>query len=302
MRYILFIGFFLFHSQAFSEHYLGCGMGVLHTGIAQADWLENSADDLAMAQCWLQSSPAIAAPGFFKSLPSIHWQAAKPTTFSRSISQDHSKAQSFDLYWSFFRHDLFMVGITVGASKVEQQQKINQDLLWLANNNLLALGQPIAIKQQDEYLGVLIDTRHTSRFFNQISINRHRYQLPLRISQENTDDLLSDSHLKTWQLQVRKNPLGYGLLGYWAFDIGSGEISASSYPSVEALDSPYFINTELILGLQWRHRVSNNLHPYIDINGRGSYWYFSKSDSQTYSINKAKQLNYQASVGLSWKL
>lgn len=301
MRYLLFIGIFLFYQQALSSHYLGCGLGVTHTGITQSDWLENSADDLAMAQCWLQSSPAIIAPGFFTSLPSIHWQTAKPTTFSRSLSQEHSKAQSFELHWTFFRHDLFMLGISAGANKLEQQQKINQDMLWLANNNLLAQGRPTPIKQQDEYVGLLIDTRYTNRFFNQININRHFYQLPLRISQENTTDFLSDSKLKTWQLQLRKNPLGHGLLGYWSFDIGSGEITSSSYPAVDALDSPYFINTELMLGLQWRHRVNANLHPYIDISGRGSYWYFSENDNQTYSINKTKQLNYQASVGVSWK-
>src|SRR5690554_8035608 len=92
MRYLLFIGIFLFYQQALSSHYLGCGLGVTHTGITQSDWLENSADDLAMAQCWLQSSPAIIAPGFFTSLPSIRSEERRVGKESRSrFSTDESK-------------------------------------------------------------------------------------------------------------------------------------------------------------------------------------------------------------------
>ncbi len=301
MRYLLIIGILFFHQHAFSSHYFGCGLGVIHTGIAQSDWLEHGSDDLAMAECWLQSSPAIQAQGFFISLPSMHWQTAKPTTFSRSLSQDQSKAQSFDLHWSLFRQDLLVIGASAGANKLEQRQQINQDMQWLANNNLLVTGQPILIRQQDQFFGLFIDTRYTTSLFNQISINRHYYQMPLKISQNGANEFLSDSKLKTWQLEVRKDPLGCGLLGYWAFDMASGEIKSSTHPSSSTLDSPYFINTELMLGLQWRYRVSRTLHPYVDINGRGSYWYFSENDNQTYSINKTKQISYQASVGLSWR-
>lgn len=309
MKHILIIGFILFSSQASSNNYFGCGLGVNHIGIVAADWLEHSADDLAMAQCWLDSSPAIQADGFFNALPSLRWQAAKPSTFSRTLSQEKSKQQSFDLQWSFFRNDALMVGISAGIGDLQQQQQINQDLQWLAHNNLIIEGQPVIIKQQEKFVGVFIDAHYTDVFFDQISIKRHYYQLPLKISYMDpnaapnsiANAFLSDIKTENWQIELRKNPHGHGLLSYWAFNLGSGEITSSVHPAASTLDSPYFITAEFMLGLQWRYRVSSNLHPFIDINGRSSYWYFSENSNQTYTVDKAKRVSYQASTGVSWK-
>lgn len=301
MRYALFIGFLFFHVGAFADSYAGCGVGVIQTGMTQSDWLKHSADDLAMAQCWLQTSPAIQAPGFFKALPSLHWQGAKPTTFSRTLSQDASRLQSLDAHWLFFRHGPLMFGITAGANDLKQQQPIKQELHWLAQNNLLVAGQPVSIRQQERFLGVVLDTHYTPRSFDQIRIKRHFYKLPLMISKDKQDHYLSDTKISTWQIELQKQPKGHGFLGYWALGLGSGEITSSVYPSADSLDSAYFISTELMLGVQWRHRVSLNLHPYLDVRGQASYWYFSENDNQTYHIDKTKQLSYQASMGLSWK-
>ena len=220
-----------------------------------------------------------------------------------------SKQQSFSMHWPFLRHDALFVGLSAGFNDIQQQQQINQDFQWLAHNNLLLQDQAVIIRQQEKFVGVFIDAHYADVFFDQISIKRHYFQLPLKISYFDADAntntvshaFLSDTKTKNWQIELRKNPHGHGLLGYWAVNLGSGEIASSVYPLANSLDSPYFITAELMLGLQWRYRASSTLHPYIDINGSSSYWYFSANDNQTYTVDKAKQITYQASTGVSWK-
>lgn len=309
MKYILIIGFILLSCQASASAYLGCGLGVNHTAIASADWLKHRADDLAMVQCWLESSPAIEAQGFFKSLPSMHWQTSKPSTFSRRLSQETSKQQAFELQWPFFRQDTVILGVMAGVNDIQQQQRIHQDLQWLAPNNLLSAGQPVFIRQQEQFFGVFLDTKLADILFDQISIKRQYIQLPIKISYldpnaaagSDPSAFLSEVKTQHWQIEVRKRPHGHGLLGYWGVSLGSGEVSSSVYPRAEMLDAPYFISAKWMLGLQWRYRVSSNLHPYIDLNSSHSYWFFSKNSNQTYTVDKTAQANIQASVGVSWR-
>lgn len=298
MKYLLlFLTLLTVNSQA--ADYLSCGAGLRQHSWPQSGWLQDRGDAYSFTRCQFQPAPAIRKAGWFLSWPELLVQQGLPTGLSRS--RGYLQASEWQLGWSVFRYQDLLAGISAGQQRTRQLHRLDQDVLRDQDNTLLSNGQSLLLSQDNEYVGLYLDSRYSNTPITRTSLTYHQRQQPLILRHPISTDRLSEAGLSFWKLSIERQPLHYGHLWHWSLTLLQGSIDDLSQTAASALDSQQISGAGAHLGYLWRYRLTPTLHPYLDSRISAEYWYINSPAQPALHAESLLLLDYEISAGLSWR-